>query len=200
MSRIILLIIGIMFIFVGGFNYLIDTVKGRVKPNRVSWLLWGVIPIIIFLAEHSKGVGLISFLTLAIGFTPVAVFVATYFNKESVWRLTKFDFACGALSIIGIILWYFSRDGNTAIFFSILADIFVSAPTYRKSFTNPETESYKVYFLSAIGTGIALLATEVWNFENIIFPVYVFLGCVLFTVLIKFKIGKKLSYKNSINH
>lgn len=25
----------------GGLSYLIDTLKGKVKPNKVSWLLWG---------------------------------------------------------------------------------------------------------------------------------------------------------------
>lgn len=32
----------------GGLSYLIDTLKGKVKPNKVSWLLWGIAPMIAF--------------------------------------------------------------------------------------------------------------------------------------------------------
>jgi len=151
MLRLLFLIVGILFIFAGDFGYLADTIKGRVKPNRVTWLLWGVMPVIIYFAELSRGVGAISLLTLATGIVPFAVFTATYFNRQSIWKLTKFDLTCGVLSMIGIVLWYLSKNGDIAIMFSILADIFVLMPTLKKSFTNPETESVRVYILNSIG-------------------------------------------------
>ncbi len=192
MLNIVLLTLGILTIFIGDFSYLIDTIKGKVKPNRVTWLLWGIMPIIIYVAQISKGVGSISLLTLATGIIPFFVFFATYFNKKAEWKLTKFDLACGACSVIGLVLWYFSKNGNVAILFSIIANIFVGIPTYRKAFSHPETESYLVYFLNTIGIGMGILTIEVWDFANIAFSIYVFLACLLLTVLVRFKIGKKI--------
>jgi hypothetical protein len=187
------LLISIVFILLGDFSYLIDTIKGRVRPNRITWLLWGLISVIIFLAELSKGVGIFSFLTLAIGLTPFAIFFASYFNKKAVWRLTGFDYVCGVLSALGLIFWYFSKDGNIAILFTTIANFFVALPTYKKAYTNPETESYMVYLLNAVGTGVGLITLETWNFASAVYPVYVFVGCSFLVVLVKFKLGKRLS-------
>jgi len=31
--------LGVGLQFIGGLTYLIDTVKGKIKPNKISWLL-----------------------------------------------------------------------------------------------------------------------------------------------------------------
>lgn len=39
-------------IFIGQINYLIGTIRGSIKPNKVSWLLWGLVPFVAFFAEE----------------------------------------------------------------------------------------------------------------------------------------------------
>jgi len=52
------IIIGTLIGAVGSIAYLVDTVKGKVKPNRVSFLLWSIAPFIAFAAQIKQGVGL----------------------------------------------------------------------------------------------------------------------------------------------
>ena len=52
---------GVLLNFLGGISYLIDTVKGKVQPNRVSWLLWSFAPMIAFVGQISQGVGILDF-------------------------------------------------------------------------------------------------------------------------------------------
>ena len=43
---------------VGQTFYVVDTIRGRTQPNRVTWLLWAVAPLLAFAVEIDKGVGL----------------------------------------------------------------------------------------------------------------------------------------------
>lgn len=179
--------------FIGGLSYLIDVLKGKVKPNRVSWFLWALAPMIALAAQIKQGVGLESLLTFSVGFNPLLIFLASFVNKKSVWKLTKFDFICGALSILGIFLWLVTKNANLAILFAILADGLASIPTVIKSWRDPETENYWVFLAGAVNSGIVLLTIKNWSFASASFSIYILLICVILTVFIKFKPGVRIA-------
>lgn len=182
--------------FIGGVGYLIDTWKGKTKPNRVTWLLWGVIPLIVFLAQLQKEVGLVSLMTLGIAILPFAIFFLTFVVRSGQWQLTKFDYVCGTLSLIGLALWAITREGNIAILFNIFADAAAALPTITKSFRAPETESSLAYSTAAIGAVITVLTIKSWNFATYAFPIYIFLLAGSIYLLVKFKLGRRLSNRS----
>ena len=182
--------VGVVLSLIGGLKYIIDTLKGKAKPNRVTWLLWSVAPLLAFSAEIQKGVGIQSLMTLVVGINPLLVFFASFVNKNAYWKLYKIDYFYGALALIGIIAWKITGDGNIAIIFSILADGFASLPTIIKSFKNPETESSTIYLFSGINALITLLTIESWTFAHWGFPIYFVIICTILFSLIHFKIGK----------
>jgi hypothetical protein len=181
--------VGFILTFCGGLSYLIDTIKGKTKPNRVSWFFWALAPLIAFAAEIHKGVGVQAWMTFSVGFNPLLIFLASFINKKSYWELHKTDYFYGILALIGIIIWQITGEGNIAILFSILADGFAAIPTIIKSYHQPETESSKIYLFSMINAGITLLTISIWDFAHWGFPVYIFGICALMYVLIKFKLG-----------
>lgn len=185
-------IVGAIIAAVGGLSYLLDTLKGKVKPNRVSYLLWAIAPLIAFFAEIKQGVGIQSLMTFIVGFLPFTIFVASFVNKNAEWKLSHFDVTCGALSLVGIVLWYITKSGNIAIFFSILADGLAALPTIVKSFNYPETESAWPYFTGTISAALTLLTIQVWNFANYAFPAYILLVTLVISSLVQFKLGKLL--------
>ncbi len=54
----------------GGLYYVYETLVGEVKPNRVTWLLWGLFPMIMFAAQRVQDVAGMSGVTFAAGLTP----------------------------------------------------------------------------------------------------------------------------------
>jgi hypothetical protein len=148
----------------GGLTYLIKTIKGEVKPNRVSWFLWAAAPLIAFAAELKQGVGLQSLMTFSVGFNPLMVFIGSFVNKKSFWKLGRLDFICGILALVGLILWQITKIGNIAIMFSILADGIASVPMIVKSWQAPETEDYKIFFFAMINGLVTLLTLTTWDF------------------------------------
>ena len=192
-------IIGTLIGAVGSLAYLIDTVKGKVKPNRVSFLLWSIAPFIAFAAQIKQGVGLESLMTFSTGFLPLTVFIATFVNKKAEWKLTKFDLICGALSIIGLILWLITKVGNVAIFFSIVADGLAAVPTIVKAYKYPDTEMAWPWLATVFGVVLTLLTLNEWTFANSAFIVYIFIADTMIFSLVQFKIGEKLGFKDKKN-
>jgi len=186
-------ILGVLINLFGGISYIKDTLRGKVKPNRVSWGLWAVAVTIAFSAEVSQGVGIQSLATFAVGFIPLIIFIVSFFNKKSYWKLTKFDMLCGLLSIVGLILWYITKVGNIAIIFSIFADLTAGIPTLVKSYKYPETENWIEFTSSFISVSIAMLTFKVWTFEYYGFPLYIFIFDLVAATLIKFKLGTKIN-------
>lgn len=188
-------IIGVLAQFFGGLSYLLDTIKGKAKPNKVSWFLWALAPLIAFAAEVKQGVGIQSLATFIVGFIPLCIFIASFLNKKTEWRVSRLDIVCGALSLLGLLLWFITKVGNIAILFSILSDGLAAVPTAVKSYHEPESENDLVYLGSVVNGGVALLTITEWNFQHYGFPAYLFLSMLIVFLLIRFKIGKVLSKK-----
>ncbi len=187
-------LLGIFINFLGGLNYIIDTLKGKVKPNRVTWFLWALVSFIAFAAEIKQGVGIQSLMTFMVGFTPLLIFIASFFNKKAYWKISRFDLLCGALSLLGLLLWYMTKVGNIAIFFSIISDLTAGIPTLVKAYKYPETENYIEFSSSMISSILTVLTFTSWTFALYAFPLYIFFFDTIMIVLIKFKLGRRLSY------
>src|SRR6266480_7266189 len=132
--------VGIIISAIGLGSYFIDTVKGKIRPNRVSFTLWSIAPLIAFFAEINQGIGIQSLMPLSVGLFPLFILAGTVVNKKSYWQISKYDLIFGFLSLLGLLLWYLTKVGNWAIFFSILADGIAYIPTIAKAYRFPETE------------------------------------------------------------
>lgn len=187
--------LGALFNLTGSSSYVIDTFRGKTQPNRVTWFLWALAPLIAFSAQISGGVGVRSLMTFMVGFGPAMVFLASFRDKKAFWKITKLDIACGVLSILALVLWYITKTGNIAIMLSILADLLAGVPTLIKAYKFPETESYNVFFFGAVSAAITLLTINQWSFTVAAFPIYIFLICAILFLLIIRKQGIQLIKK-----
>jgi len=176
-------VVGALIGSIGGLYYLFDTIRGRARPNRVTWFLWGTFPMIIFVAQRAQGVEGLSWASFAAGFTPFLILLASFLNKQAYWKTEARDYALMAAAIAGIILWALTDDPNLAILFALLADFLAGVPTFLKAYRYPETESWVAYAISTVGFGIAVLAIPSVSFENVAFVVYLFAMNALLAVV-----------------
>lgn len=168
-------IIGAIIGSLGGMFYLFETIAGRAQPNRITWLLWGIFPMVIFVAQKAEGVEKISWASFAAGFSPLVVVAASFFNKKAYWKSEPRDYYLMAAAIIGIVLWAITDNPNLALLFSLLADVLASIPTIIKSYRSPRSESWIAYGISAFGFGISFLSVQTYDFENAAFVAYIFI-------------------------
>ncbi len=157
----------------GAVVYLRDTLRGTTQPNRVTWLLWAVAPLLASAVELNEGVGLRVLPTFMVGFMPLLIFIASFHNSASVWKVRRIDYACGAVSLVGTIVWLVTRDGILAITAAIAADFLAGVPTLMKSWTHPETETVHSYIGAVISMVVLLLTVDHWTFDVVAFPLFV---------------------------
>lgn len=168
------------------FGYAYNTLRGRNRPNRVTWAMWTLAPMIAFAVQISRGVGLQSILTFSIGFATFVVLVASFVNRKAYWRLTAFDLACGLVSLSAIALWVITGKGLVALVMSIIADFFAAVPTIRKSYQEPGSETAYPFLLGAIAVSITLLTIRDWTLASSAFGVYVLFVDIIIAGLVFF--------------
>ncbi|MGF7228441.1 MAG: hypothetical protein ACQR33_00460 [Candidatus Saccharibacteria bacterium] len=156
-----------------GASYLRATWQGRAQPSIISWSFWSLTAMVAFAVQLIRGGGPEVFVTLAIGVSPVAVCAIAIYKNAYHASFTKTDKICIALTVIGILLWLISKNPLTALFMSILADIFSSVPTIIKSYQSPETEHPTAYALSIISMSVTLLTITNWHVTNWLFTAYI---------------------------
>lgn len=175
----------------GDLTYFVEVIKGKIKPNKVTWFFWALAPLIGLWAQLTQGVGIPALITFAYGAVPLLVFVASFMNKNAYWKIGIFDLICGALALLGLVLWQITGEGNIAIFFALLADAFGAFPTIVKAWKAPETEGFWIWLFNIAASLIVLLSLKQWSFSYYAFPVYIALLGVVFVLLVKFKLGKR---------
>lgn len=184
----------------GTGGYILDTLKGKVKPNRVTFFLWPLAPLLAFAAQIVQGAYQAAIFSIMVAILPLLVLIASFVNKKAEWKLTKFDIFCGVLSLCGLFLWLITKVGNIAIFFSILTDGLASLPTIVKAYKYPETEVAWPWLTTVIYAVLGLLTLTNWNFASVGFPVYYFFDMFVIYLFAQTKIGKKKIFLHAFKY
>jgi hypothetical protein len=191
---IVIVLIGALIGTIGSAVYAWDTIKGRTQPNKVSWLMWSIAPLIGTAAALSKGVTWAILPVFMSGFCPLLIFLISFINPKSFWKLQKSDYICGALSALALLLWAITKDANIAIVFAIMSDFAATLPTLVKCWRHPESESGVAYIGGGINSLTTFAVAQHWVFAEIGFGAYlVIVNLLLVLAVYRKKILKFLS-------
>jgi hypothetical protein len=200
-------VINVHFVFLGAAIgalgtgiYLRDTLRGTTQPNRVTWVLWAFAPLLAAAAEYRSGVGLRTLTTFTIGFMPLLVFVASFHNPASIWKIRRLDYVCGAMSLAGTAAWLVTQNGVVAIAAAMAADFMAGIPTVVKSWTHPESETVTSYLGAAINSAILLLTIVHWTFDAVAFPTFILFFASLETVFVGLRPGPRYRRARARKH
>ena len=157
----------------GSAAYIRDTLKGTTKPNRVSFGMWAVAPLIGTGAALSAGADIWATARIfTSGFMPLLIFLASFVNRQSYWKLSLFDILCGVCAVLALIVWGVIDSPRLAILLAATGDGFASLPTIRKAWSHPETETGITYIMSLVAVLLVIPSIPVWNIENASFQTY----------------------------
>jgi hypothetical protein len=177
-------LIAAVFSTLAALAYIRSMFRGDTKPNRVTWLMWSVAPFVAAAASLSMGADWAVIPVLMAGLGPFMIFVASFFSKKAYWKLKKFDYVCGAISAVAIILWYLTSNADFAIVFSILSDALAAVPTLIKAWHDPKTESVWPYLIGIFSPITSFLVAGAWSFSELAFPSYLIIMNTLLLSLV----------------
>jgi hypothetical protein len=189
-------LIGAIASMVGCIAYIRAMFLGKTKPNRVSWLMWSIAPMIGSAAALSSGVTWSVLPVFMAGFSPMLIFIFSFAIKNAYWKSTPFDYVCGLFSLAAIVGWILTSNPVVAITFSIIADLTAGIPTLKKSWLHPETESPGPYVGGLLNDFTGFVAIRLWNFTSAGFLIYL----ALYNVFVLSFLYRKKLRMNSLHN
>ena len=167
-----LVVVSVLLMVWGAYDYLRDTLAGKTKPNRVSWSLWALAPLISLGAAFDADADVwASIRVLVGGIVPAVIFLASFINKNSYWRLGRFDWLCGGLSLAALVFWQLADSPLVAVLLATAANTLATIPTLVKAWNYPETESRLIFITSFTSAILIIPAIPVWTIANSAFQI-----------------------------
>jgi len=168
----LLVVVSVLLMVWGAYDYLRDTLAGKTKPNRVSWSLWALAPLISLGAAFDADADVwASIRVLVGGIVPAVIFLASFINKNSYWRLGRFDWFCGGLSLAALVFWQLADSPLVAVLLATAANTLATIPTLVKAWNYPETESRLIFITSFTSAILIIPAIPVWTIANSAFQI-----------------------------
>jgi hypothetical protein len=167
---------------VAPWPYIVDTLKGKTRPNIVTWFTWTLINAINMAAAFDTGAWQTGIYSLG-GVLATGVIVVLGL-RHGVKKYTKFDVICQAIALLGIPIWLLTKHAELAVLIVLLVDFFGGLPTLRHAWKAPHEETWQTFGYSAVA-GILLLASLTdYSLIAVTMPLYIFLfdGAVLATI------------------
>ncbi|RDH80691.1 MAG: hypothetical protein DIZ80_16830 [endosymbiont of Galathealinum brachiosum] len=189
----ILSAIAIIITFIAFLPYIISILKGKTKPHVFSWLIWGITTFIVFLAqlEANGGVG-----AWPIGVSGViTLFIALLaFIKKADIKITRMDWVFFVSAISSLPFWFYTSNPLWAVIILTTVDISGFAPTVRKTYNDPYSESLLFFMLFAIRNILVITALETLSVTTTLFPAVIALACFSLIIMILYR---RLEIKNA---
>jgi hypothetical protein len=191
-----IIFVGVAVNLITSIWYVKNILYGSTRPNLISWFLWMLAPFIGIFFELKAGAGLSVLPVFMAGFGPLLVILFSIWNKNTYWKITKFDTVCGIFSFLALILYIFTHNLGISILFAIISDGLASIPTLIKSWKFPETETGSIYLGSIFSNTLGLLIIKNWIFSIYSFGIYLLIVnlSILFCIYHK-KISRKFKPK-----
>lgn len=175
-------VIAVLLTFVGYVPYLRDTIGGKTKPHVYSWFLWGLVTAIAFALQISDNAGVGSLVTLA---AAIVCFIIFLFGlKIGKKDITRSDTIFLILALVAIVVWVFAKQPIVSVIIVSAVDMLAFAPTIRKSWNKPYSETLISYEVNTFRFALAIFALERYTIITSLYPITWILANGLFSIML----------------
>lgn len=186
MLKIVVGTIAIALTFLGYIPYIKDIIAGKTKPHLYSWISWGLVGAIVFALQLSNNAGAGAFVTLAAELAcAVVIFLTIKYRVSS--KITNTDKVFILLAFIALGFWLIAKKPIISAILLTLIDLLSFAPTVRKSWINPYSETLSFYFLNILRFGLVTLSLSNYTTVNLLYPITWFIANTLFVCMLFFR-------------
>lgn len=158
----------------GGLPYIVQIVRGNVRPERMSWFVWSLILGLAIWSYRSSGA------TNSLWFLVGDCIVTTVIFLLSLWRgkggWTRLDIVCLLIAASSLLLWQATSLPLLSLGGVLVADAVALVPTLVKSLQDPGSESASTFCFSSLAAVFGFVSVGEWNLLLLFYPAYLFLA------------------------
>ncbi len=166
--------VSVVFFLLAVPPYIIDTLKGKTKPERATWFVFSVLGIIAFISQAKLGA------TWSLVFSGVdtlgSLIILGLSIKSGVGGWTRLDRIALVIAATGVVIAVFAHQPIIALLGNIMADISGTILTMYKTFHAPDTETTISWLLTGTSAFMGVLSVGSWNIALLLYPMYIMLA------------------------
>jgi hypothetical protein len=150
--------------------YIRDTVLGATRPHRGTWLIWGVLAIVVCLSQRTDGA---SWSLIMVGVQAVltsVIFLLSIRHGEGGLRPTEAIMI--SLAGAGVIGWIVADEPIIATMCVVAADLVGAAMMVPKTYRDPGSETLATFAFASAGGALATGAVGALDPSLLLYPIY----------------------------
>lgn len=168
-------LISAALILIAAPPYVIDTLRGKTKPERVTWFIFSVLGLIAFVSQLSLGA---SWSLVFSGLDTLAsILVFSLSLKYGVGGYTKLDIFALIIAFIGVFIAIVAKEPIISLLGVIIADFSGMALTIKKTYLKPKSETTIFWLLVGTASLFGALSAGKMSFGILLYPVYLMVVC-----------------------
>ena len=150
--------------------YVRDTLRGATRPHRGTWLIWGVLAVVVCLSQYADGA---SWSLVMAGVQAVltgVIFALSIRHGEG--GLRPVEMVMIAVATVGVIGWIVADEPLVATACVVAADLIGAAMMIPKTYRDPDSETLVTFAFASLGGAMAAGAVGALDLSLLLYPVY----------------------------
>ena len=150
--------------------YVRDTLRGATRPHRGTWLIWGVLAIVVCLSQHADGASWSLVMAAVQAVLTTLIFVLSIRRGEG--GLSTTELAMIAIAAGGVAGWVVADEPIVATVCVVAADLIGAAMMVPKTYRDPESETLVTFAFASLGGALAAGAVGSADASLLLYPAY----------------------------
>jgi hypothetical protein len=163
-------ILAALIALLGGALYVRAVLAHGARPNRATWLVYGVAGACVLASSFAAGGSWSLLVGAAYVIGPIAILAVSLRRGVGGW--SPLDRTCLALAALGLGLWWFSGDPRVAVWLHTGVDAIGTVPSYAKAWRDPRGEPTAPWCCYAASSLVNLAAIEHWSVGESVYPLW----------------------------
>ena len=181
--QLIVSILAVILTFVGYVPYIRDTLKGKTKPHAFTWFIWALAGGTAWGLQVFGGAGIGSWPLLSAVILCFVIFILSLRIGDK--DITKSDVVFLVLSIVALFLWLGVHQPVWSVILATSVEVLGFAPTIRKSWNKPYSETLFSFEMASFRHGISIIALQQFNILTLLYPIaWTFANFIFVVILI----------------
>jgi DNA helicase HerA-like ATPase len=150
--------------------YVRDTLKGTTRPHRGTWLIWGVLAILVSLSQYADGAAWSLVMAGVQAVLTSLIFLLSLRRGEG--GLSRTDLTMIAIAAGGVVGWILAEEPIVATACVVAADLIGAAMMVPKTYRDPDSETLITFAFASLAGALAAGAVGSTDASLLLYPVY----------------------------
>jgi hypothetical protein len=150
--------------------YVRDTLRGTTTPHRGTWMIWGLLAIVVTSSQHADGASWSLVMAGAQAVLTSLIFLLAL--RRGMGGVTASDALLMMVAACGVAGWIVVDEPIVATACVVAADLIAAGMMVPKTYRDPDSETLSTFALASLAGALAAAAVAAPDAALLLYPIY----------------------------